>query len=506
MPSPLLEIHSHIDKLSETLSLQAQQHIAAHQVEQNLWTEMLSIGQKLQSLFFSLCGDGDVGKKAQLSCGRTLKRLKPKKRDYLSIFGHFTLTRQVYGTREGQKIEYVPLDKHLQLADSKFSYLLQDWNQAAAVDMPYRKVSELLQKVLGFKQSVNSLERNNRDYAKQIDGYWADQPIPEEDQEGELLVCTADGKGVPMRRDDIDWQQELAKKPTSGLRPGDKKMALVGAVYTVDAYQRTPENIVDALFHSNLSKDDDRFAKRPKPCFKRVRASILRDDKGTTAPQTKQIFSWIQKEVRQRGRTTNTLRPLILLMDGQESLWNAGEHYLPVDHNVIEILDLLHAVSYVWDAFHVFSSSDHKTSIRMAKKQILRLVSGDVKGVLNYFRSKAYRDNLSDQCKMQLVKILRYLENNASRMRYKEYLEAGYPIASGIIEGACRTVIKDRMERAGMRWVLKGAYAMMSVRCIQLSDLWTSFFEYKVDNECLRLYSHLPEAANDVAMNLKLAA
>jgi len=53
----------------------------------------------------------------------------------------------------------VSLDKHLQLADSKFSYLLQDWNQAAAVDMPYRKVSELLQKVLGFKQSVNSLEK-----------------------------------------------------------------------------------------------------------------------------------------------------------------------------------------------------------------------------------------------------------------------------------------------------------------------------------------------------------
>jgi len=84
----LSDIHSHIDKLSETLSLQAKQHIAAHQVEQNLWTEMLSIGQKLQSLFFSLCGDGDVGKKAQLSCGRTLKRLKPKKRitsPYLAI-------------------------------------------------------------------------------------------------------------------------------------------------------------------------------------------------------------------------------------------------------------------------------------------------------------------------------------------------------------------------------------------------------------------------------------
>ncbi len=69
----------------------------------------------------------------------------------------------------------------------------------------------------------------------------------------------------------------------------------------------------------------------------------------------------------------------------------------------------------------------------------------------------------------KLEKICGYLENNAHRMHYDEYLAAGYPIATGVIEGACRHVVKDRMERSGMRWTLPGAQAMLGLRCIYLA-------------------------------------
>jgi hypothetical protein len=88
-------------------------------------------------------------------------------------------------------------------------------------------------------------------------------------------------------------------------------------------------------------------------------------------------------------------------------------------------------------------------------------------------------------------------------MAYHAYLAAGYPIASGVIEGACRHVVKDRMERSGMRWVLPGAHAMLGLRCIHLSGLWEEFMRFHIDRDRRRLYPH---AANDAHMQLPLVA
>jgi hypothetical protein len=88
-------------------------------------------------------------------------------------------------------------------------------------------------------------------------------------------------------------------------------------------------------------------------------------------------------------------------------------------------------------------------------------------------------------------------------MAYHEYLAAGYPIASGVIEGACRHVVKDRMERSGMRWVLQGAHAMLGLRSIQASGLWEDFMRFRITAECKRLYPH---AANDADSELAMVA
>ena len=77
----------------------------------------------------------------------------------------------------------------------------------------------------------------------------------------------------------------------------------------------------------------------------------------------------------------------------------------------------------------------------------------------------------------ELQRICGYLEKNAARMRYDKYLSSGYPIASGVIEGACRDLVKDRMERSGMRWTLAGAKAMLNVRAVFQSDYWNNFHD-----------------------------
>ena len=82
-----------------------------------------------------------------------------------------------------------------------------------------------------------------------------------------------------------------------------------------------------------------------------------------------------------------------------------------------------------------------------------------------------------------------YLENNREHMRYDEYLAAGYPIGSGVAEGACRHLVKDRMEQTGMRWTVEGAQAMLHVRALYLNDQWEEFLEYRVEQEQTRLYA-----------------
>ncbi len=75
-------------------------------------------------------------------------------------------------------------------------------------------------------------------------------------------------------------------------------------------------------------------------------------------------------------------------------------------------------------------------------------------------------------------------------MRYDEYLAAGYPIASGVIEGACRHLVRDRLERTGMNWCIPGAQSMLNLRCIYLTDEWEPFMAFRIAEETKRLYPY----------------
>ena len=83
-----------------------------------------------------------------------------------------------------------------------------------------------------------------------------------------------------------------------------------------------------------------------------------------------------------------------------------------------------------------------------------------------------------------------YFTNNASRMKYHEYLAAGYPIATGVIEGACRHLVKDRMERSGMRWSVEGAQPMLHIRAIHQSPDRDDFYKVRIKTELKSLYPH----------------
>jgi hypothetical protein len=213
-------------------------------------------------------------------------------------------------------------------------------------------------------------------------------------------------------------------------------------------------------------------------------------------PSAYRTWSWIAQEVTRRWQTD---QPIIRLMDGQPVLWEAADACL-VDFVEavrqagktlvqVDILDIMHASTYVWKAAKAFHGhKEHQEAF--AQDRLLRILRGEVTGVITGMRRMASQRNLIGQALKDVTTVCNYFEKNAHRMRYDEYLKAGYPIASGVIEGACRHVIKDRMEQGGMRWTLAGAEAMLNVRSVCASSEWEDFGIWRQTEEAKRLYPH----------------
>lgn len=347
-----------------------------------MFRKVLEIGRLALGSFFEQCGDGDLGLETTLPNGNIVCRLNDlHRREYFSVFGVYDLFRTVYGTREKQKIQFIPLDAQLSLPEAKFSYLLQDWDQSLAVDLPFDQVNEAIKKILGFTQSVHSLERTNQEMSKNVTDFCAQVSYPPAEEEGEFVVAQDDGKGIVM----CEILDNKATKETSNPllkvdkkdKKGKKKMALVSATYTINPYVRMPADVLTALFWEEVKQKED--STRPKPIGKNVRASLLRDEKDTMRPSYDEIFEAQAKQIKLRNPKGD--KPVISIMDGQESLWLALEKHM-ADMKVIQILDIIHVTSYIWDAASIFYNNGSPEAWQFAKKQIGRILEGKIDTVI----------------------------------------------------------------------------------------------------------------------------
>jgi len=481
------ELHQVVDQLVAIVADGVEHHTPIHEIESKTFDTLLQAGRMTVQVLIDCLGNGDRGEQYQTPEGKTLKRSPgPQTRPYLSIFGPLHIERYVYAQREGQKIEFAEVDARLALPDSKFSYLLQDWDQYFTMEQPFAKVSDTVEKILGLQQHVDSLERMNRDMAQSVGAFHARQTPPPAEEEGEIFVQTADGKGVPIRRP-ADAARIQDHQHRRGPKPDRKKMATLGAVYSVDGFVRTPEEVVESLFRD--PQEDRPKRKRPRPSHKRMRAVLNHTDaEGEEIHGCAAVFGWMADELA--GRHKQSDKPIVNIMDGDEDLW-AMRDVFQADVSMVDVLDLLHVTPRLWDAASLFHPRESRAAERFVRDRVLRILQGEVEGVIRGLRRMGTtRLSGRGRPQLKLKKICRYFENNRERMRYDEYLRAGYPIASGVIEGACRHVVKDRLERTGMSWVREGAQAMLDLRCLYLTGEWESYTEYRVKRETERLYPY----------------
>jgi hypothetical protein len=203
--------------------------------------------------------------------------------------------------------------------------------------------------------------------------------------------------------------------------------------------------------HSDAGKEQP-----PRAQNKRYWAELSRELDEEIVRGQELVFQQLATEIDTRRKPGQWL---IHLCDGQTSWDTDRQTYLPEDARTLNILDLMHVLPRVWEAAHVFHKEASVEASNFVRHHLTRILRGEIGTVIANWRRQVTCQRLPSAKKKTLRTICDFLAKNKHRMRYEEYLRLGCPVATGVIEGACRHVIKDRMERADMRWKVPGAQA-----------------------------------------------
>lgn len=461
-----------VDALVDGTGEELDRRARLDQVEKSLFRGLMELGKSLLQQAVNEVADEEEAVASESlvnAAGVALQRVERTPQRLVTVFGELRVRGPVYAIRRKQKIQRAPVDERLGLPAGEFSYLFEDWAQRMVVKDAFAEAAESLHELLGIDVSVRSLEGMNRRMAADIEAFREQQPAPAADDEGELLVVLSDATGVPMHR-----------------RGGRMQMAYLGASYTVDRFRRTVDQVLDEVLRKECAKN------RPRPQHKRLYGDMTRalpDDSGTEYDGRVGVFSWLSHEVSTRSGDGS--RPVICLMDGEHKLWARKRELLP--DSVVEVLDLWHVMDRLWDVASALPGSSlpgsslhgsgQTASRDFVANRLRQILEGKVGRVIGGLRQTLTKRRFSKATAETIASTITYFSNNRDRMRYDECLREGYPIASGVIEGACRHVVGDRLDRTGTRWTVDGAVSMIATRTTCLSDDWDDYQQFRINRE-----------------------
>lgn len=477
----------HVQELERFLQQSQERGARLDEVERGLLKRLWSLGHASLKEYTQRAGDGDDGATLKHE-GRTVRRSRRKHpKMYRSIFGPLAIRRYVYSVREKQKVVRAPLDERLGLPQGEASYVLEEWVGRLTAHLSYAQAVAWLEEWLGVPVTVRGAEKIVEKLAAHTEGFRSRRGPPARDSEEELLVISVDGKGVPMRR---SLEQRLheeqgvrphkrhrtrsyetaGKRRLRGQQRSRKQMAYVGVAYSLRPWPREAEHLLDEVHRKEAAAD------RPRPKNKRYWAELTQvREEGIDHGPTR-LFRYLATEVA--ARNPHRTRRVICLMDGDRSFQQLQKSYLP---SAVRILDIFHVMEKLWKAAYCFHPEGSAAAEVFVDRYLQMLLEGKVSCVKGVFRR--FLKAVDGRKKVGLEEAVRYFETNRDAMRYDEYLAAGYPIGSGVVEGACRHVVKDRMEGTGMRWQIEGAQNLLNLRTTVLNEEWSGFIHYRIKTE-----------------------
>jgi len=386
-----------------------------------------------------------------------------------TIFGDVTVRRKGYSI-PGVESQF-SLDGEFNLPGDKYSHGLRHRVAEEAALNSFDEVVADIKKTTGGKVPKRQTEDVAVVVAQDFDAFYSSREAEESGRTSSILAMSTDGKGIVMRKEDLrpatrKAAEQKVHRTGTRLQPGEKRnrkrMATVAAVYDIEPYERTAEEIM------GLCSEEER-PPRPKPANKQVWASVEKEPE--------EVIEAIFEEALRRDPTLS--RPWAILVDGGEQqleiiLANI-KRYRP---DVMLILDFIHVLEYVWKAAHGLFSVGSQEAQAWVAEQALRLLKGEASSVAVDMRRKATRQQLTQKQREPVDKCAGYLTKYLPMLEYELYLSEGLPIATGVIEGACRHLIKDRMDLTGARWRLKSAEAVLRIRSLRSSGDFEEYWAF----------------------------
>lgn len=401
-----------------------------------------------------------------------------------TIFGTVTVNRLAYGARGCRSLH--PMDAALKLPEESFSLGVRRHVAEAVAQGAYEGAVENVLSYTGAHLAKRQAEVLARRAAVDFDAFYTQRAatIPMGSRES-ILVITVDGKGIVMRPEDLreatkkaaqKSKRKLKHRLTSGEKANRKRMATVAAVYTIGVFKRTARDIMDDL------RREKKAEKRPRPHDKRVWASVEKD------PETVIREAFAEAECRDRHRK----KTWVVLVDGNATQLEIVQRVAKkTGREVVIVLDFIHAVEYLWKAGHALFKPGTPEVEAWVTERMTMLLEGKANGVARGMRRTATCRQFDAAQREAIDKCAGYLINHGAFMRYDQYLGAGLPIASGVIEGACRHLIKDRMDITGARWSLAGAEAVLRLRALRSSGDFDDYWRFHEVQEAKRNHASL---------------
>lgn len=418
-------------------------------------------------------GPGKTTAAVQGSDGAQRVQVRLQERCLETVFGTVAIQRAGY-VYEGTSSLH-PLDAALNLPPERYSHQVRRRVAEEAAKNSFDEVALSIQSTTGAAVPKRQIEQLATRAAQDFDAFYQGRHKQAVAQRalGSVLVLSADGKGVVMRTEDLREatrkaagarKHKLATRLSKGEKRNAKRMATVAAVYTIAPYVRRPENIIRAKI-ALLEAE----APRPRPENKRVWASLEK------TPE--QIIANMFEEAEHRDPQHQ--KNWVALVDGnptQIRILRQMARKKRVDLTII--VDWIHVTGYIWGAGRAFHGEGTPELESWVQQRLLEVLRGNSSLVAGGMRRSATLRGLAAAERRPVDVCANYLLTYAPYLKYDRYLAQGFPIATGVIEGACRHLVKDRMDVTGARWSLSGAEAVLRLRALRSSQDFDEYWNF----------------------------
>jgi hypothetical protein len=419
-------------------------------------------------------------------------------RGLLTVFGLVTLLRLSYGKRGQSSLS--PLDGELNLPEERYSHGLRRLAAVEAARGSFEATVEAIERNTGTQIGKRQVEELVERAAQDFDAFYA---RPESADAAaslkDLLVLSLDAKGLVMRKEALleatrkaaeSDQHKLDGRLSKGEKKNRKRMATVAAVYDLTPQARTPEDILGELRPVRaVSKP------RPRARNKRVWARIEK----SAEEVTREVFE------EARHRDPDHKRSWVVLVDGdRHQIDRVRREAKRCGVEVTLVIDFIHVLEYLWKAAWCFFDEGDKEAERWVTDRAFAVLQGQSSEVGAGIRRSATLRNLPAKGRKGVDDCCDYLIAKRTMLRYDRYLASGLPIATGVIEGACRHLLCDRMDITGARWGLRGAESVLRLRSLRSSGDFDDYWRFHLEAEHQR--NHRSRYATPPARSRRQAA